>query len=142
MRLGVYGGTFDPIHVGHLAAAEEAVYRLALDQVLFVPAGRQPLKDRAPGASGQDRLAMIGAAIAGNPRFSVSTIELERPAPSYTVETLRLLHRSYGPSCELLLLVGVDAANTLQRWREPEEVLRLARVVVMSRGPMMELDWE
>jgi nicotinate-nucleotide adenylyltransferase len=142
MRLGVYGGTFDPIHVGHLAAAEEAVYRLALDLILFVPADRQPLKDRAPGASGQDRVAMIEAAIAGNPRFSVSRIELERPAPSYTVETLRLLHRSYGTSSDLFLLVGVDAANTLQHWREPAEVLRLARLVVMSRGPMMELDWE
>ncbi|SRR5579883_571022 len=141
MRLGVYGGTFDPIHVGHLAAAEEAAYRLGLDQVLFVPAGRQPLKDREPGATGQDRLAMIEAAIAGNPRFGVSAIELERPAPSYTVETLRFLRQSHGPACELFLLVGVDAANTLQRWRGPAEILRLARLVVMSRGARAEPDW-
>jgi nicotinate-nucleotide adenylyltransferase len=141
MRLGLYGGTFDPIHVGHLAAAEEAAYRLRLDQVLFVPAVRQPLKDRRPGASAEDRLAMLRAAIDGNMRFGVSTLELERPAPSYTVETLRLLRQSHGPACELFLLVGVDAANTLQRWREPAEILRLTRLVVMSRGAAADPDW-
>lgn len=140
-RLGVFGGTFDPVHLGHLAAAEEAAQRLALERVLFVPAQRQPLKEQAPRASDADRLAMLRLAIAGNPRFEVSSVELERPAPSYTVDTLRALHAAYGPSCELFFLLGIDAANTLDRWREPSELLRLARLVVMSRGGEREPEW-
>jgi len=91
MRLGVFGGTFDPIHLGHLASAEEAAYRLCLPRVLFVPAQRQPLKGAAPRASAADRLAMLRLAVADNPCFDVSPAELDRPAPSYTVDTLRAL---------------------------------------------------
>src|ERR671936_550065 len=91
MRLGVFGGTFDPVHLGHLASAEEAAYRLCLPRVLFVPAQRQPLKDAGPHASAADRLAMLRLAVADNPCFAVSTAELDRPAPSYTVDTLRAL---------------------------------------------------
>ncbi len=144
MRLGVFGGTFDPIHLGHLAAAEEAAYRLDLDPVLFVPAHHQPLKEQAPRVSDADRLAMVALAIEGNPRFAVSTVELERPAPSYTVETLRRLRQTYGDAargCELYFLLGIDSANTLDRWREPAALLRLARLVVMSRGKVPEPDW-
>lgn len=141
MRLGIFGGSFDPVHLGHLAAAEQAAYGLALARVLFVPARHQPLKEQAPRASDADRLAMLELAVAGNPRFAVSALELERPAPSYTVETLRALAAQYGPDCELYLLLGVDAVNTLDRWREPDALLRLARVVAMSRGNVREPDW-
>lgn len=141
MRLGIFGGTFDPVHLGHLAAAEEAAQRFALAQALFVPAQRQPLKDAAPRASNADRLAMLQRAIAGNPRFAVSALELERPAPSYTVDTLRALHVNYGPGCELYFLIGIDAANVFDRWREPAAVLRLARLIVMSRSEEREPDW-
>lgn len=141
MRLGVFGGSFDPVHLGHLAAAEEAAQRLALTQVLFVPARHQPLKEPAPRASDADRLAMLWLAIDGNPRFAASTLELERPAPSYTIDTLRALHAARGPDSELYFLLGIDAVNTLDRWREPFEVLRLARLVVMSRGKAREPDW-
>lgn len=141
MRLGVFGGSFDPIHLGHLAAAEEAAHRLALRQVLFMPARHQPLKEQAPRAADADRLSMLRLAIEGNPRFAVSMLELERPAPSYTIDTLRALHTAHGPGCELYLLLGIDAVNTLDRWREPAELLRLARLVVMSRSEAREPDW-
>jgi len=141
MRLGVLGGTFDPVHLGHLAAAEEAVYRFDLEKVLLLPARHQPLKEHGPWASDEQRLAMLRLAAEGNPRFAVSTLELERPAPSYTVDTLRLLHGSYGPSCEIYFLLGIDAVNALDRWREPAELLRLAQLVVMSRGDAHEPDW-
>ncbi len=141
IRLGVFGGSFDPVHLGHLAAAEQAAHSLALVQVLFVPARQQPLKEQAPRASDADRLAMLELAIAGNARFAVSTLELERPAPSYTVDTLRVLAAEHGPACELFLLLGVDAVNTLDRWREPAALLRLARVVAMSRSDVREPDW-
>ncbi len=141
MRLGVLGGTFDPVHLGHLAAAEEAAYRFDLERVLLLPARRQPLKDHEPWASDAQRLAMLRLAAEGNPRFAVSALELERPAPSYTVDTLRLLHESYGSSCELYFLLGIDAVNALDRWREPAALLRLARLVVMSRSDVREPDW-
>src|SRR5437763_6498932 len=135
MRLGVFGGTFDPVHFGHLASAEEAAYRLCLPRVLFVPARCQPLKGAAPHASAADRLAMLRLAVADNPCFAVSTAELDRPAPSYTVDTLRALRAgANGPACELYFLLGVDAANTLLDWHEPAELLRLARLVVMTRS--------
>lgn len=141
MRIGVFGGTFDPVHVGHLAAAEEAAQCLTLARVLFIPAQRQPLKEQAPGATATDRLAMLTAAVAGNPRFAVNDIELRRPAPSYTVETLRVLREQYGAEAELYLLLGIDAANTLHHWREPGAILRLARLVVMSRSEQRHPDW-
>lgn len=141
MRLGVFGGSFDPVHLGHLAAAEEASHRFALETVLFVPAHHQPLKAEAPRASNADRLTMLQLAVAGNPRFAVSALELERPAPSYTVETLRALSAQYGPACELYVLVGIDAVNTLDRWREPDALLRLARLVAMSRSDVREPEW-
>jgi nicotinate-nucleotide adenylyltransferase len=141
VRLGVFGGTFDPVHLGHLAAAEEAAYRFDLSTILFVPAQHQPLKDAAPRASTAERVAMLERAVAGNPRFAVSTLELERPAPSYTVDTLRELRATHGPACELYFLVGIDAANALDRWREPAEILRLARLIVMSRSEAREPDW-
>jgi len=141
MRLGVLGGTFDPVHLGHLAAAEEAAYRFDLERVLLLPARRQPLKDHEPWASDAQRLAMLRLAAEGNPRFAVSALELERPAPSYTVDTLRLLQESYGSSCELYFLLGIDAVNALDRWREPAALLRLARLVVMSRSDVREPDW-
>ncbi len=140
-RIGLFGGTFDPIHLGHLAAAQEAADRLALDVVEFIPAHQQPLKERAPRVSDDERLAMVRAATADNPCFRVSTIELERPAPSYTMETLRLLRETYGADTELFFLLGVDAANTLDRWLGAAEILRLVRLVVMSRAEVRAPDW-
>lgn len=128
-RVGVFGGTFDPVHVGHLAIANAALDELALDRVIFVPAKRSPLKDRAPTATEADRLAMLRAALAGEPRFAVSTAELERTGPSYTVDTLDALRREG----DLYLIVGSDAYADFPRWRDPERIRALATVVVAAR---------
>jgi len=139
-RLGVIGGTFDPIHIGHLAIAEEARVRLALDGVLFVPARVSPLKLGNHLASGEDRYRMVALAIADNPSFRASRIELDREGPSYTVDTLRALRAANGEEAELYFIMGMDSLDTLTHWRRPDEILRLARLVVISR-PDCHPDW-
>jgi nicotinate-nucleotide adenylyltransferase len=128
-RVGVFGGTFDPVHVGHLAIALAALESVPLDRVLFVPARRSPLKDRDPLASVADRVAMLEAAIAGEPRFALSRVELEREGVSYTVDTLEAL-RSQG---ELFLIVGSDALADLARWRAPDRIRELSTILVAAR---------
>ena len=129
MRIGVFGGSFDPVHHGHLAIALAALESLPLDRVLFVPARRSPLKAAAPIASEADRLAMLGLAVAGEPRFAVSRIELERPAPSYTVDTLGAL----AAEGTLFVILGADSARDIARWKDPGRVRELARIVVARR---------
>jgi nicotinate-nucleotide adenylyltransferase len=129
MRLGVFGGTFDPVHVGHLAIANAALESIPLDRVLFVIARRAPLKETAPVADEDDRLRMLELAIAGEPRFGVSRIELDRAGPSYTVETLE---RLAGPD-ELFLILGGDAAAALPRWKGPDRIASLATLAVAAR---------
>jgi nicotinate-nucleotide adenylyltransferase len=131
VRLGVVGGTFDPIHLGHVAMAEAGADCAGLDRVLVVPAGVPPHR-RAATATAGDRLEMCRIATAGHPRLEVSDVELRRPGPSYTVETLRTLAEEH-PDAELHLLLGWDAAREIRSWREPDEVLRLARLVVVTR---------
>lgn len=135
-RVGVFGGTFDPVHVGHLAIALAALESVPLDRVLFVPARRSPLKDRDPLASVADRVAMLEAAIAGEPRFALSRVELERDGVSYTVDTLEAL-RSQG---ELFLILGSDALVDLARWRAPERIRELATILVAARPGAPEPD--
>ena len=136
MRIGVFGGTFDPPHLGHLLAATDAAEALALHQVLFVPAATQPLKaGRLAGASPADRRAMVELLVAGDDRFSVEPMELERGGLSFTVDTLRALRERYpAGTADLVLLLGADAAAQFSHWREPGEVRRLAEVVVLRRG--------
>ena len=129
MRLGVFGGSFDPVHVGHLAIAHAALESVPLDRVLFVPARRSPLKDRGPVASEADRLAMLERAVTGEPRFAVSRAELDREGPSYTVDTLAGL----AGSDELFLILGSDAIADLPRWKDPERITELATLVVADR---------
>ena len=130
-RLGILGGTFDPIHYGHLAIGEEARQRYALDRVCFIPAGEPPHK--APGlASAEQRYLMTVLATADHPHFFVSRLEIDRPGRSYTVETLRQL-RAEQPATELFLLVGADMAVDFPGWREAEAILTLARVIVATR---------
>lgn len=130
--LGVFGGSFDPIHHGHLIVARAAMETLGLTQVLFVPARAQPLK-RGHGAGAEDRAAMVAAAIAGEPRFALESMELRRSGASYTVDTLRALAARL-PDERLVLLLGADAAAELPRWHAPEAIRQLARVVVMTRA--------
>ena len=129
MRLGVFGGTFDPVHVGHLAIANAALESVPLDRVVFVLARRSPLKERGPVAPEADRLRMLELAIAGEPRFSVSRAELERDGPSYTVETLVRL----SGADDLFLILGSDAIADFPRWKDPERIARLATLVVAER---------
>ena len=131
MKLGIMGGTFDPIHLGHVAMAEAAADCAGLDRVLLVPAGVPPHRGAAT-APAADRLAMVRLAAAGHPRLDVSDIELRRPGPSYTLDTLRAVARAR-PGSELYLLLGWDAAREIRAWHAPDEVLRLARPVVVSR---------
>jgi len=125
------GGTFDPVHLGHVAMAEAAADCAGLDRVLIVPAGVPP--HRGPAAAPPaDRLEMVRLAAAAHPRLEVSDVELRRAGPSYTVDTLRAL-AAERPGDELHLLLGWDAARDLRAWRSPDEVLRLARLVVVTR---------
>ena len=131
MRLGVFGGAFDPPHLGHLVAASEVAAALALDRVLWVPAARHPFKGGRVAA--EVRLEMVRAAIAGDPRFAADAVELERTGPSYTADTLRELQARH-PGAELFFLTGADNLRELHLWHRPDEVVRLARLVVVSRG--------
>lgn len=131
MRIGVVGGTFDPVHLGHLEMAEAARRCAGLDRVLLVPAADPPHRGQAV-ASPSDRLHMCRLAVQGRPHLEVSDIELRRKGPSYTADTLKELART-SPGSELYLVLGWDAARELATWHRPDEVLRLARVVVVSR---------
>lgn len=131
LRLGILGGTFDPIHFGHLAIAEEARECYALDAVLFIPAGAPPHKRYQP-ARPEQRLLMVQLATANHPKFHVSRLEIDRPGPSYTVDTLQALHAQY-PQAELYFIIGADAALEFAGWREPGRILELAHVVAATR---------
>ena len=136
MKIGVFGGTFDPVHVGHLAIAQAALESAKLDRVVFVPARRSPLKQREPAAGADDRYAMLVAATRPEPRFTVSRIELDRDGPSYTIDTLEAL-KSDG---ELHLILGSDALSELPRWRSPDRIRALARILVARRPGAPEPD--
>jgi nicotinate-nucleotide adenylyltransferase len=131
-RLGVFGGTFDPVHVGHLIMAAEAVARLRLDRILFVPA-RRPAHKRSRGlALVQHRVAMLRLALRGNPSFHLSRIEADSGGTSFTVRTLESLHKA--GNAELYFLMGQDSLEEFATWREPERILELARLAVVPRG--------
>ncbi len=136
MRIGVFGGTFDPVHVGHLAIAQAALETAGLDRVVFVPARRSPLKDSEPVAGEADRLAMLVLATKDEPRFSVSSVELDREGPSYTVDTLEALR----PTGDLFLILGSDALADLAKWRSPERIKELASLLVARRPGAPEPD--
>jgi nicotinate-nucleotide adenylyltransferase len=138
-RIGLLGGSFDPIHYGHLAIAEEARLALQLEQVLFIPAAQQPFKLGQHAASAEDRLAMVQLACADNPAFEVSAIELERAGPSYTAVTLAALReRTYA---ELFLILGADSLADLPRWYQAARVVALAQIVAVGRpGAPAELE--
>jgi nicotinate-nucleotide adenylyltransferase len=132
--IGVLGGTFDPIHHGHLAIAEEARESLGIERVLFVPAAASPFKTDLASTDPVHRLAMVEAAIEGNPAFSCSRLELDRPGPSYTVDTLAALGGSERGPEALSLILSSEALAGLPRWREPGRILDLARLAVVPRA--------
>jgi len=129
-RTAVFGGSFNPIHYGHLLLADEVLDALELDRVLFVPAAQPPHKPNAQLAPARDRYAMVELAVAGHPKFAVSDLELRRSGPSYTVDTLETLRI---PREELFLIVGSETFLDLLNWRTPRRVARLAQIVVVPR---------
>jgi nicotinate-nucleotide adenylyltransferase len=132
VRLGIFGGTFDPPHVGHLLAASDAIEYLALDRLVFIPAAVQPLKATRDTAAGADRLAMVRLTVDGDPRLETDSVELDRDGLSYTVDTLREFAGRY-PSAERYFLVGADVLATFAQWREPRTVLDLATLAILTR---------
>ena len=130
-RTAVFGGSFNPVHYGHLLLADEVLDALGLDRVLFVPAAQPPHKPNAQLAPAQDRHAMVQLAIAGHPKFAVSDLELRRPGPSYTVDTLDALRI---PREELFLIVGSETFLDLLTWRTPRRVAELAQIIVVPRA--------
>ena len=142
MRVGLLGGTFDPVHRGHLAIAGECRERLVLERVCFVPAGQPWLKAGPPLAEARRRLRMVELATAGQPHFQVLANEVERPGISYTVDTLEELQAAWGPAAELYFILGRDAFQSLPRWKDSERLLSLCRWVVVNRPGYEEAEGE
>jgi nicotinate-nucleotide adenylyltransferase len=134
LRLGVLGGTFDPIHFGHLLAAEEARVTLHLERVLFAPAGDPPHKQGHIISPVTHRLAMVRLAIVGNAAFAVTTVDVDRPGPHYTVDAIRLLREKWGIGAdETFFLMGTDSLAQLLTWHQPARLVELCRLAVMAR---------
>ncbi len=133
MRLGILGGTFNPVHFGHLRAAEEVRQKLGLDRVLFVPSDTPPLKDKGL-APVETRYRMVELAIAGNPGFALCDIERGRSGPSYTIDTIKQLRERY-PGDELFFIIGSDAFAALPQWKDPQGLLSRIDFVIMGRPP-------
>ena len=137
-RIGVMGGTFDPIHQGHLVAAEEARWQFDLDQVVFVPTG-QPWQKPVGVSPAEDRYRMTELATASNPGFTVSRLEVDHPGPTYTVDTLRRLRAAQPDGARLFFIIGADAMLQILTWKEPDQVLALTELIAATR-PGFDLD--
>lgn len=137
--IGIFGGTFDPPHLGHLILAAEALSQLKLDRLLWVLTPDPPHKPAQPITSLLDRLAMLRLSLAEEPRFEICEVEIKRPGPHYTVETLRLLRDRY-PQAGLVFLMGGDSLRDLPTWREPDEILRLCEFLGVMRRPGDDVD--
>lgn len=133
MNVGILGGTFDPIHIGHLAVASEAAARLNLKEVLFIPAGNPCLKTGVEILPAEYRLKMIELAIAGKPGFKVSNIEIKREGLTYTVDTIAELRQKYSAEDEFFFIIGWDNLINLPKWRQPERLISMCRLVVVPR---------
>src|SRR5580693_6552906 len=132
-RIGIMGGTFDPIHHGHLVAASEAAHVFALDEVIFVPTGMPYQKTGRTVSAGEDRYLMTVIATASNPRFSVSRVDIDRPGLTYTIDTLRELRAMRGPADQLFFITGADALARIMSWRDVDELFTLAHFVGCTR---------
>ena len=134
-RVGVLGGTFDPVHYGHLVVAEEVYATLHLSEMVFVPAGQPPHKTREVITAAEHRLAMLELAIASNPHFTISRVDLDRPGPSYTVDTLRLLRQQWGEETAIYFVIGGDSLEELLSWHDPHGVLEQLTYLVAVKRP-------
>jgi len=139
MRLGIFGGSFDPVHNGHLALTRACQQQAALDEVWFTPTAIQPLKRGGPHASDAERVEMLRLAIEDEATWRVCTLEIDRGGPSYTVESLRQIHVEL-PEASLFFMLGADALHDVPHWREPAELFRLASPLVVRRAGQVEPD--
>jgi len=140
MRIGLFGGSFDPVHCGHLMLADSCAQQAALDAVWFVPAAHQPLKPTGPVATDADRLAMLRLAVVDRAHFEVSQLELERGGVSYTVDTLAKVQLQH-PEAELFFMMGADSLADLPQWHRPEEICSLATLLVVRRAGAPDPDF-
>ncbi|GGK41035.1 putative nicotinate-nucleotide adenylyltransferase [Pilimelia terevasa] len=132
-RVGIMGGTFDPVHHGHLVAASEVADRFALDEVVFVPTGQPWQKAGRPVSAAEDRYLMTVIATASNPRFTVSRVDIDRPGPTYAIDTLRDLRAAYGGRTALYFITGADALGRILSWKDSAQVFALAHFVGVTR---------
>ena len=133
MNIGVLGGTFDPVHIGHLSVAEEVTARLNLAEILFVPAGQPWLKVDSPVSAAEHRVQMVRLAIADKPYFKLSTMEVERAGPTYTVDTIAELKAQFGAEDELFFILGWDSLAELLQWHEPSRLIKMCQLVAVPR---------
>jgi nicotinate-nucleotide adenylyltransferase len=140
IRIGLMGGTFDPVHLGHLAIAAEAYQQLKMSEVIFVPAGHPYFKEASQISPAKDRINMLKLALANKPHFKISWIEIKRPGPSYAIDTLSRMKKKYGAGTELFFIMGWDSLLTLPRWQDPRRLLGLCKLVAAPRPGYPEPD--
>jgi len=138
-RVGLLGGTFDPVHFGHLLLAEESLHATPLDRVLFVPTGQPPHKLAVAHTASEHRLRMLELALADNPAFGISRVDMDRAGPHFSVDMVRLVQAELGPEVELFFLMGLDSLANILTWHEPARLLQMCHLVVASR-PGVEVD--
>ncbi len=133
MKIGLLGGTFNPIHTGHLILAQECWHRLGLDKVIFIPAFIPPLKDAKPEVGPADRLNMVRLALEGDDRFEISTYELDKKGTSYSIDTIKYFKEQHGGQAEIFFLTGSDSAESLSMWKDIDDILSLTNFVIATR---------
>lgn len=141
MNYGIMGGTFDPIHWGHLVAADHVLHALNLDKIIFIPTGDPPHKKNRNITSANRRLEMVRLAISSNPKFHISSIEVDRRGNTYTVDTLRQLKESYGEEAVFFFIVGTDSLCQISTWKDPKQLFKLCNVVAVNRGAYQNKDF-
>lgn len=134
MRIGILGGTFNPIHMGHLILAEEALYKLKLDKLIFVPAYMPPHKNVEDKVGPEDRLEMVRLAIEDNPSFEVSTFEIDSKTKSYSIETLKAFRKTYGDEAQLYFITGSDLLKDLFSWKDVNDIFKISKFIVANRA--------
>ena len=141
MRIGVFGGSFDPVHLGHLWIAESALESLELDELRWIPTAQSPLKPSGPVASNEDRLQMLRLAVSGREKFVVDDRELRRGEVSYTVDTMTELQKEI-PDAQWILIIGSDSLASFQKWHQPKKLLEMTSLAVVQRGGEPDIDFQ
>jgi nicotinate-nucleotide adenylyltransferase len=141
-KIILFGGTFDPVHTGHIVVAQTAAEKIGASKVILIPARRSPHKEQKPAAADDDRIAMLKLAITGKTLFQISPVELNRAEPSYTIDTIRHFRHKLGPDCQLCWLIGADMLKDLPRWHRIDKLLKECTICVMNRGGFSKPDFD